>query len=107
MATSPDSKIIDRESNKISLADRYLSNQPAGGAYSPVQKNVKLNGSNEISLGGSTFDTNYTVTKGFKIKQGTQQTEFKDAANGQQSLQQSLYLKGFNNQRYSNGGFTR
>jgi hypothetical protein len=107
MATLSDSKIIDRESNKISLADRYLSNQSAGGAYSPVQKNVKLQGSNEISVGGSTSQTNYTVTNGFKIKQGILQTEFKDAVSGQESLQQSLYLKGFNNQKYTSGGFTR
>lgn len=33
MATSPDSKIIDRESNKMSLADRYLSTQKAGGSF--------------------------------------------------------------------------
>lgn len=107
MATFSDSKVIDRESNKKSLADRYLANQPAGGAYQPVQKNVKTEGSNEISLGGSTFDTNYTVSKGFKIKQGMQQTEFKDAASGNQSLQQSIYLKGFNNTKYTNGPFTR
>lgn len=108
MATSSDSKIIDRESNKMSLADRYIAaKQPAGGTYSPVQKNVKTEGSNEISLGGSTFDTNYTIDKGFKIKQGAQQTQFKDAANGLQSLQQSIYLKGFNNQKYTNSRFTR
>jgi hypothetical protein len=107
MATSPDSKKIDRESSNKSLVDRYISGQPAGGAYQPVQKNVRTNGSNEISLGGSTFDTNYTVTKGFKIKQGAQQTEFKDAAGGQRSLQQSIYLKGFNNNKYTNGSFSR
>jgi hypothetical protein len=89
------------------LVDRYISGQPAGGAYQPVQKNVRTSGTNEISLGGSTFDTNYTVSKGFKIKQGMQQTEFKDAANGQRSLQQSIYLKGFNSTKYTNGSFTR
>jgi hypothetical protein len=107
MATSPDSKKINRESLNQSLSDRYISGQSAGGAYQPVQKNVKTVGSNEISLGGSTFDTNYTVTKGFKIKQGTQQTEFKDAVDGQRSLQQSIYLKGFNNKKYTNGSFGR
>lgn len=107
MATSSDSKKIDRESSTKSLVDRYISGQPAGGAYQPVQKNVRTSGTNEISLGGSTFDTNYTVSKGFKIKQGMQQTEFKDAANGQRSLQQSIYLKGFNSTKYTNGSFTR
>lgn len=107
MATSPDSKKIDRESINKSLVDRYNAGQPAGGAYQPVQKNVRTDGTNELSLGGSTFDTNYTVSKGFKIKQGAQQTEFKDAANGQRSLQQSIYLKGFNNKKYTNGPFSR
>jgi len=162
MATLSDSKIIDRESSNKSLADRYLSGQAAGGAYQPVQKNVKTEGSNELSLGTSTFDTNWTVSKGFltKVKIGTENfnskalnysdntkngpvvttgvnkiatnwnggssvkdslytvdpgfrtktplnaTQFKDAI-GTQSKQLSIYLKGFNSEKYINGKFSR
>jgi hypothetical protein len=162
MATLSDSKTIDRESSNKSLADRYLSGQAAGGAYQPVQKNVKTgDGSNELSVGTSTFDTKYTATKGFKLhaNNGTEnfnqtalnysdttnggirtdgvnkisvnwngqgavqdamytvdqgfklktpigQTQFKDAI-GNKSKQLSLYLKGFNSDRYSNAKFTR
>ena len=91
MSTSSDSKVIDRESSKVSLADRYKT-QKAGGAFN-VQQNVKASGANEISLGGTTFETNYTNTKGFKIKMGLQQTEFKDVGDGANSRQQSVYLK--------------
>jgi hypothetical protein len=105
MATSSDSKTIDRESNKISLADRYKT-QKAGGAYN-VQQNVKTNGANEISLGGSTFDTKYTTTKGYKLQMGLQQTEFKDAVSGTKSLQQSVYLKGFSDTKYGNALINR
>jgi len=162
MATLSDSKIIDRESSNKSLADRYLSGQAAGGAYQPVQKNVKTQGSNELSLGGSTADRDWTVSKGFltKVTTGTENfnksalnysdntrngpvittginkiatnwnggssikdtlytvdpgfrtntptgaTQFKDAI-GNQSKQLSIYLKGFNSNKYINGGFTR
>lgn len=162
MATLSDSKIIDRESTNKGLADRYLSGQAAGGAYQPVQKNVKTgNGTNELSVGVSDLDIKYTAEKGFKLKSttGTEnfnekalnysdginggvktigsnkistnwngelaiqdamytidqgfklrsplgQTQFKDAS-GNQSKQMSLYLKGFNSDRYSNGKFTR
>jgi len=98
MSTSSDSKVIDRESSKVSLADRYKT-QKAGGAFN-VQQNVKTSGANEISLGGTTFETNYTNTKGFKIKMGLQQTEFKDVGDGANSRQQSVYLKGFNSTKY-------
>lgn len=162
MATLSDSKIIDRESSNKSLADRYLSGQAAGGAYQPVQKNVKTQGSNELSLGGSTADRDWTISKGFltKVTTGTENfnnsalnysdntrlgpvitngvnkiatnwnggssikdslytvdpgfvtntpagaTQFKDAT-GNQSKQLSIYLKGFNSNKYINGKFTR
>lgn len=160
MATSSDSKVIERESSAKSLADRYLAGQPAGGAYN-VQKNVKTTGTNEISLGGSTYDTTYTtspgfvlgtttgtenfnekslnysdtlnggvktegvnkistnwngntslkdstytIDSGFKIKAPLGQTQFRDAQ-GAQSSNQSLYLKGFNSVKYVDGKFTR
>jgi len=160
MATLPDSKIIDRESSVKSLADRYLAGQPAGGAYN-VQKDVKTNGTNELALGGSSFDQTYTTEKGFKLgaTTGTEnfnnkslnysdtinggvkttgvnqistnwngnaslkdatytvdpgfklqaplgQTQFKDAQ-GNESRNQSIYLKGFNSNKYINGKFSR
>jgi hypothetical protein len=104
MATQSDGKIIERESAKKGLADRYLTDK-AGGAFD-ARSGVKTTGANEKSLGGSTFDTNYTNTKGFKIKMAQGQTEFKEVgSNG--SLQSSLYMKGFNNKKYSNGSFSR
>ena len=105
MATSSDSKVIDRESSKVSLADRYKT-QKAGGAFN-VQQNVKTNGANEISLGGTTFETNYTKTKGFKLQMGLQQTEFKDVGNGVNSRQQSVYLKGFSSTKYGSAVINR
>jgi hypothetical protein len=161
MATQSDSKVIDRESTNRSLVDRYLSGQAAGGAYQPVQKNVKSQGTNELAVQNSIVDAKYTTTKGFKLgaNTGTEnfnadalnysdtinggvrtdgvdkiatswngagskaalytttaggfqtktaigQSQFNDAQ-GLQSKQQSLYMKGFNNQKYSNGKFTR
>ena len=98
MATSSDSKIIDRESLVKTLEQRYAT-QKAGGAFN-VQKDVRTVGSNEISLGGSTFDKIYTETKGFKIKMITGKSEFKDVKDGKNSSEQSLYLKGFNSIPY-------
>jgi len=161
MSTQSDSKVIDRESTNRSLADRYLSGQAAGGAYQPVQKNVKSQGTNELAVQNSIVDAKYTSTKGFKLgtntgtenfnaaalnysdninggvrtdgvdkiatnwngagskaalytttaggfqtKAAVGQSQFNDAQ-GLQSKQQSLYMKGFNNQKYSNGKFTR
>lgn len=96
--------VVNRESTKMGLADRYLS-QKAGGAYN-VQSDVKTNGANEKSLGGSSYDTNYTNTKGFKIKMQQGETEFKDVK-GNNSSELSLKLKGFNNKKYSDGSFSR
>lgn len=96
--------VTNRESSKIGLVDRYLS-QKAGGAYN-VQSDVKTEGSNEKSLGGSSFDTNYTNSKGFKIKMKQGESEFKDVT-GNNSSELSLKLKGFNNKKYSNGSFSR
>lgn len=161
MATQSDSKVIDRESTNRSLADRYLSGQAAGGAYQPVQKTVKTEGTNELAVQNSINDIKYTTTKGFKLRTNTGIENFNDAAlnysdtinggvrttgidniatnwngaggkaalytttgggfqtktaigqsqfndaQGLQSKQQSFYMKGFNNQKYSNGKFTR
>ena len=50
---------IDRPSLNKNLESRYET-QPVGGAYDA--KNIVTQGSNTVSLGGSTYDTNYTVT---------------------------------------------
>ncbi len=87
---------IDRPSLEKNLETRYAT-QPVGGAYNA--KDIIRQGGNVVSLGGSTFDTNYTVTKGFKTKMATGVTELKDAA-GASSKQLSLYMQGFNNKKY-------
>lgn len=104
MATSSDSKVIERDSSKIGLADRYRL-EKSGGAFDS-KKDVKTSGSNEKSIGTSASDVTYTNTKGFKIKMQQGQTELKDAQ-GTSSKQLSRYLKGFNNKKYTNGSFTR
>jgi hypothetical protein len=87
---------IDRPSLEKNLETRYET-QTVGGAYNA--KDIVTQGGNIVSLGGSTFDTNYTVTKGFKTKMGTGITELKDAV-GARSKQLSLYMQGFNNKPY-------
>jgi hypothetical protein len=80
MATQSDSKVIDRESTNRSLADRYLSGQAAGGAYQPVQKTVKTEGTNELAVQNSINDTKYTSTKGFKLRTNNGIENFNEAA---------------------------
>jgi hypothetical protein len=87
---------IDRPSLEKNLETRYET-QPVGGAYNA--KDIVRQGGNVVSLGGSTFETNYTVTKGFKTKMATGVTELKDAT-GARSKQLSLYMQGFNNKPY-------
>jgi len=98
MATSSDSKTIDRESLKQDLATKYEKGARAGGAFN-VQTDLKTDGANEISLAGSTFDKLYTTTKGFKLKMAQGQTQFKDAA-GNTSRQLSIYTKGLDVRPY-------
>lgn len=105
MATSSDSKVIERESSNIGLADRYES-QKTGGSFD-TKKDLKTSGANEKSLGGSSFDSNYTQTKGFKIKMQQGVSELKEVQGNGSSKQLSRFLKGFNNKKYSNGSFTR
>ena len=50
---------IDRPSLEKNLETRYET-QPVGGAYNA--KDIVRQGGNVVSLGGSTFETNYTVT---------------------------------------------
>lgn len=98
MATSSDSKVIQRDSLTGGLIERY-EKQRAGGAYY-VQQDVKVDGTNSLSVGDSSYDKLYTINKGFKIKQGLLQTEFKDCQNTNTSAQLSLYVKGLDTRRY-------
>ena len=98
MPTSPDSKTIVRDSLAGGLLQRY-EKQRAGGAFW-VQQDVKTAGTNAISTGESSYDALYSINKGFKIKQGLLQTEFKDCVNTNTSAQLSLYAKGLDTRRY-------
>lgn len=97
MPTSSDSKTIVRDSLAGGLVDRYAK-QRAGGAYY-VQQDVKTQGTNALSVGDSSFDSLYTKDKGFKIKQGLLQTQFKEV-NGNVSSELSLYARGLDTRRY-------
>lgn len=97
--TSPQDKVIDRESLKTGLVGRY-EKQRAGGAFD-VKSDLKTDGSNALSVGdNSSKDQLYTKTKGFKIKQGLMQSEFKEVDGGE-SKQLSLFVKGLNTKRYT------
>lgn len=104
MATSSDSKVIDRESTRIGLVDRYKS-QRVGGSFD-AKKDVKTDGSNESAVASSISDTTYTKTKGFKIKMKQGVSEFREV-DGNQSKQLSSRLKGFNNKKYISSNFSR
>jgi hypothetical protein len=104
MATSSDSKVIDRESTHTGLVDRYNS-QKVGGSFD-AKKDVKTSGNNETSLGGSTFDSNYTKTKGFKINMQPGVSELSDI-NGNKSNELSRHIKGFNNKKYNTSTFSK
>ena len=85
-------------------------NEKALNYSDTINGGVKKDGVNKISTnwngGASIQDTLYTTDAGFKLKTIPQQTQFKDAV-GENSKQLSIYMKGFNNQRYTAGGFTR
>lgn len=98
MPTSSDNKKVVRDSLTGGLIERYAK-QRAGGAFH-VQQDVKVDGTNSLSIGDSTFDKIYTINKGFKIKQGLLQTEFKDCQNTNTSAQLSLYVRGLDTRRY-------
>jgi hypothetical protein len=66
MATSPDARSIDRESNKMSLADRYLSSQKAGGAFDAyaATTNTMILGV-QSPFGFTQKSIDYTIQPGF------------------------------------------
>ena len=66
MATSPDARTIDRESNKMSLADRYLATQKAGGAFDAyaATTNTMILGA-QAPFGFTQKSIDYTIQPGF------------------------------------------
>ena len=76
---------------------------------------VLTSGVNRISTNwngqNSIQDSLYTVDPGFRLQSPTMKTQLKDAAStnagGDQSLQLSRYIKGFNSTKYTNGSFRR
>jgi hypothetical protein len=76
---------------------------------------VLTTGVNKTSTGwngeSSLQDALYTVDSGFKLQSAMMKTQLKDAAStnngGDQSLQLSRYIKGFNSNKYTNSSFRR
>ena len=76
---------------------------------------VLTTGVNKTSTGwngeSSLQDALYTVDSGFKLQSAMMKTQLKDVAStnngGDQSLQLSRYIKGFNSNKYINGSFRR
>ena len=66
MATSPDARTIARESNKMSLADRYLATQKAGGAFDAyaATTNTMILGA-QAPFGFTQKSIDYTIQPGF------------------------------------------
>ena len=89
---------------KENFNDKYLE-------YSDNTSNgpVLTTGVNKISTGwngqASIQDVLYTVDSGFKLQM--MKTQLKDVAGGDQSLQLSRYIKGFNSNKYTNSSFRR
>ena len=89
---------------KENFNDKYLE-------YSDNTSNgpVLTTGVNKISTGwngqSSIQDVLYTVDSGFKLQM--MKTQLKDVAGGDQSLQLSRYIKGFNSNKYTNSSFRR
>jgi hypothetical protein len=75
-----------------------------------INGGIKTDGVNKISTNwngqSSLQDVKYTTDSGFKLKMPQGITQFKDAV-GENSKQLSIYMKGFNNTKYTNGKFTR
>lgn len=68
MATSPDARTIDRESNKMSIMARYLSKEKAGGAFDAYAAgtNTMILGT-QSPFGFTQKSRNYTIEPGFTV----------------------------------------
>lgn len=81
MATTPDSKTIDRESSKMSLADRYKAKQTAGGTFDAYRATTNtLTQATNAPYGFAQKDVQYTETNGFAIKATTGTENFNKSA---------------------------
>ena len=92
--------VTNRRSLTVSLVEYYRKNR-AGGAFN-VHDSVITSGTNALSTGDSISDAQYTKVKGFKIKQGLGESEFQEVNDGVNSLETSIYMKGFDNTKYFN-----
>jgi hypothetical protein len=100
MATSPDAKVIERESLKTSLEARYSAKQKAGGTFDAYKSNAATPGNMLEGLQGSMGYTQksrvWTTEPGFKTGGGNGNSEnFNDKA-----LNYADTLPGFNTKRY-------
>jgi len=100
MATSPDAKVIDRESLKTSLEARFLAKQKAGGAFNAYKATRFISGGTMLdglqgSMGYSQKSRQYTVEPGFTTSVDSQEENFNTKA-----LNYADTLPGFNTKRY-------
>jgi hypothetical protein len=100
MATSPDAKVIDRESLKTSLEARFLAKQKAGGAFNAYKATRFIPGGTMLDglqgdMGYSQKSREYTIEPGFTTSIDTQQDNFNKKA-----LNYIDSQPGFNTKRY-------
>ena len=100
MATSPDAKVIDRESLKTNLEARFLAKQKAGGAFNAYKATRFIPGGTMLdglqgSMGYSQKSRQYTVEPGFTTSVDSQEENFNTKA-----LNYADTLPGFNTKRY-------
>jgi hypothetical protein len=92
----------DRPSITTTLEERYAS-QEVGGAYDA--KSIQTAQGSRMPIvssdgtGPAITETQWT-NPNFLVKEAMQQTEFKDALDGQTSKQLSSMLQGFSNKKY-------
>ena len=94
MATSPDAKVIDRESLKTSLEARYESKQKAGGTFSAYKAgtNTMIQGV-QTPYGYTYKSVLWTIEPGFTVPCPAENFNTK-------ALNYSDALPGFNTKRY-------
>ena len=94
MATSPDAKVIDRESLKTSLKARYESKQKAGGTFSAYKAgtNTMIQGV-QTPYGYTYKSVLWTIEPGFTVPCPAENFNTK-------ALNYSDALPGFNTKRY-------
>lgn len=100
MATSPDAKVIDRESLKTNLEARFLAKQKAGGAFNAYKATRFIPGGTMLdrlqgNMGYSQKSREYTVNPGFLTSIDTQEENFNTKA-----LNYIDSKTGFNTKRY-------